>query len=115
MLNIIGTWVPYAYEARYLETPKHPMKKNGFSTLHIRPDGTGVASRKGLLGAKNLPISWHVFDEMSSSYQIFIGDSMVLLGFVEGDVLEVRVETRTYTPGVTDMGVYFKKSSSRHS
>lgn len=110
MLDIIGTWVPYAYEARYLETPRHSMKKDGFATLSIRPDGTGIASRKGLFGAKNLPISWRVFDEMSSSYQVFIGDSMVLLGFVEGDVLEARVETRTYMPGVTDMGVYFRRS-----
>lgn len=110
-MSFAGTWVPYAYQATYLETPMRGMKPNGFATLKIRAGGGGYATRKRLLKTQEMALQWEVFDEASGCYRVYVDGWMGLFGFVEGDRFEAKVVTAKNIPGLTGMGVYFKRTA----
>ncbi len=114
MPNLVGTWIPYAYQAVYGETPKHSMWKNGWATLEIEPFGKGRAKRKVLFHEREMNVSWDMryVDELDDYlFDVYLADeSMVITGVIKGNTFEAVVGTEVYVSGVTGMGVYYKRA-----
>lgn len=109
MESIVGTWVPYARQATFEETPLRGVKKNDFSTLIIAENGVGQARRKGLFG-KTLDLVWQEHcDEKGVWYEIAFDDYYwVLVAEIIGDKMKALV-LRPDKFGIGGSGMYFKK------
>ena len=108
MPSPIGTWVPFARQAIYGETPIRSIDSNDFATLDIRPGGSGTATRKGLFG-QTLPLTWTGTED----YDIFIIDIdnglMVLIAQIAGDTLITMLHASV--PGLDGSSILFKKTA----
>ncbi len=109
--SIVGTWKPYAREAIADETPKRPLKENGFATLHIDSDGEGIASRRRLLKEDLHDLKWKTTLAKNGVvvYQVTIPYAeIMLIATVLFDEMEAVV-VAPEMPGIYRMKIYFHR------
>lgn len=111
MSSLVGVWEPFARQAIFAETPLRQVGSNDFATLEIRPGGTGYSRRRALFGRSSLSLYWEK-DCIDDVYTIVIDNGfMVLLGYIEDDVLVTKIATKEVIPGLTGTGVCFRRIS----